>query len=81
MGHVFELNRKEANSRKRYNCFTAITLKKECPSHSLVLEENRDSSLFFQFATKLVEIRILERDDIHITDNCTIHFKQECEQL
>ena len=60
-GLIPTLNTKEANSRKRHNCFTAIALKKECPSYSLVLEENGDSSLFFQFTTKLVEIGMLEK--------------------
>ena len=46
MSHILELSTREANSQKRYNCFIAIALKKECLLHSLLLEENRDSSLF-----------------------------------
>lgn len=82
-GDVPQLRSKNANLREsRYSCFTAVALKKRNPTYSLVFDDtNGDSFLFFEFVMKLLEEGILVPWDIFIVDNCTIHFKSQCEDL
>jgi len=58
-GEVPHLRSKKANVRKRYNCMTAVTLKKQNPTYSLAFDENGNSFLFFEFVMKLLEVGIL----------------------
>jgi hypothetical protein len=80
-GEVPQLRSKKANVRERYNCMTAVALKKRIPAYSLVFDANGDSFLFFEFVMKLLEEGILAPWDIFIVDNCTIHFQSQCEDL
>ena len=43
------------------------------PVHAVLIEQNTDSSIFFRFIQQLLELGVLQRGDVFILDNCTIH--------
>ena len=70
---VHELD--SANSKNRYSILTAINIKGGSipPVKSVILEKCTDSSIFLQFIRVLLLARILQRGDVFIVDNCSIH--------
>lgn len=71
----------DANSKNRYNVLAAVSLKKEAPICTRVVEEVGDSILFSEFVAAAMEEGVLVRGDILIIDNCSIHYKSENEHL
>ena len=60
----------DANSKNRYNVLAAVSLKKEAPICTRVVEEVGDSILFSEFVAAAMEEGVLVRGDILIIDNC-----------
>ena len=67
----------EANAKNRYNILCAVNIKGGDipPLEYVVLQENSNSAIFPQFVMFLMAVGILERGDIFIVDNCSIHCK------
>ena len=69
-----------ANARNRYNVLAAVTLKRDVPSvQALVLEVHGNAPLFANFVGHLLATRTLQRGDIFVVDNCSIHFMGDCQ--
>ena len=68
-------HRMNVNSKNRYNILAAVNLKGGgLPSvHCKVLEECTNSQLFMEFVKYLLNCGALDRGDVFIVDNCTIH--------
>ena len=64
-----------ANSKNRYSILTAFNLKGGLmpPVKSYIIEKCTDSSTFLEFVCKLLEEGVLERGDVFIVDNCSMH--------
>ena len=63
------------NSRNRYSILAAVNVKGDNipPVFSVILEENTDSTIFLRFVRQLLEMGVLQRGDVFVIDNCTIH--------
>ena len=71
-----------ANSKNRYNVLAAVTVKRDTVLvQALVLEENGSAALFANFVSHLLSAGTLQRGDIFIVDNCSIHFMGDCQFL
>ena len=71
----------DANSKNRYNVLAAVSLKKDAPICTRVVEEVGDSVLFSEFVAEAMREGVLRRGDILVLDNCSIHYKSENEHL
>ena len=67
----------EANAKNRYNILAAVNIKGRgiAPVEYVVLEECTNFALFLQFVMFLMDEGFLERGDIFVVDNCSIHCK------
>ena len=66
------------SSKNRLNILTAVNIKGGSvpPVYSEVLKDLRtNASVFTQFVLGLIILRILQRGDVFIVDNCTVHIK------
>ena len=70
-------HRHNVNSRNRYNILCAVTIKGSGirPVEYVILEECTNSQLFLEFVKMLLQKGTLQRGDIFVVDNCTIHTK------
>ena len=71
----------DANTKNRYNVFAAVLLKIQHPICTRVLEEVGDAIVFSEFVSTCLEDDVLQRGDILVVDNCTIHMLGENEHL
>jgi len=72
----------DANVKNRYNVLAAITLKRGGVSIcARVVELNGDAIIFQEFVGECIREAVLERGDIFVVDNCTIHCFGENESL
>ena len=64
-----------ANSKNRYSILAAVNVKDGNipPVKAVLIEKCTDSSIFLQFIRILLDSGVLQRGDICIMDNCTIH--------
>ena len=64
-----------ANSKNRYSILAAVNIKGGTvpPVKSVLIEKCTDSSIFLRFIRMLLESRVLDRGDVFVLDNCTIH--------
>ena len=68
------------NAKNRYNVLAAVTLKPDiAPVQALVVEVHGNGALFSNFVAHLLATRTLQRGDIFVVDNCTIHFMGDCQ--
>ena len=72
-----------ANSKNRWNILAACTIKRsiENPVEYLIIDECTDASIFANFVARLIEKGVLQRGDIFVVDNCTIHMKGDNSHL
>ena len=66
------------SSKNRLNILTAVNIKGKniIPVYCEVLQDLRtNASVFIQFVKSLLLLDILQREDIFIVDNCTVHMK------
>ena len=73
----------EANSKNRYNILSSVCLKKDAPHVDAVIIKGAttDASIFSCYVKQLVSLGMLQRGDIFVVDNCTVHFKGNNEFL
>ena len=66
-----------ANSKNRWNILAAVTVKKDVQScvEYIIIDECTDASVFVHFVGILIKKRVLQRGDIFVVDNCTVHMK------
>ena len=64
-----------ANSKNRYSILAAVNVKggNIPPVQAVLIEKCTDSSIFLQFIRTLLDSGVLQRGDIFVLDNCTIH--------
>ena len=64
-----------ANSKNRYSILAAVNIKGgNIPSvQSVLIETCTDSSIFLRFIRVLLDSGVLQRGDVFVLDNCTIH--------
>ena len=62
-------------SKNRYSILAAVNVKGGTipPVQSVLIETCTDSSIFLQFIRILLDSGVLQRGDVYILDNCTIH--------
>lgn len=72
-----------ANSKNRWNILAACSVKKNLKRalEYIMIDEKGDACLFQEFVAHLIEIGLLERGDIFVIDNCSIHMSGENEFL
>ena len=66
------------SSKNRLNILTAVNIKGKniIPVYFEVLQDLKtNASVFIQFVKSLLLLDILQREDIFIVDNCTVHIK------
>lgn len=67
----------DANSKNRYNVLPAVSLKKDAYLCTRVVQETGNSILFGKFVGEAIQEGVLQRGDILVVDNCTIHNQAE----
>ena len=63
------------NSKNRYSILAAVNIKggNVPPVKSVLIEQCANSSIFLEFILVLLDSGVLQRGDVFILDNCTIH--------
>ena len=76
MGNILfhEMN---ANSKNRYNTLAGITIKSGniVPVEFVIIQECTDAPMFCEFVKILLEQGTLQKGDVFVVDNCTIHMQ------
>ena len=68
-------NKATSSSRNRFNILAAVNLKggDVPPVYFEVVEATTNAAIYCQFVCKLIEHDVLERGDVFVVDNCTVH--------
>ena len=66
-----------ANSKNCWNILSVVTVKKDTNScvEYIIIDECTDTSIFVHFVGILIKKGVLQRGDIFVVDNCTVHMK------
>ena len=82
-GEVPDNKGPSVNRSNCWNNFAACSIKKHLlrPFEYVMIEDKGDSYFFLECVSHLVAICFLERGDIFVIDNCTIHMSGGCEFL
>ena len=64
-----------ANSKNRFSILAVVTLKtgNVISVEYTIIEDKKNSYIFLQFVRRLLEKNTLERGDVFVVDNCSIH--------
>ena len=68
-------NKATSSSRNRYNILAAVNVKggDVPPVYFEVVEATTNAAIYCQFVRKLIQNGVLQRGDIFVVDNCTVH--------
>ena len=72
-----------STAKNRFNILCAVNLKggDVPPCSYVVIEECTNAAIFLEFVRSLIENGVLQRGDIFVLDNCTVHFQGDNEGI